>query len=556
MEIAHSKPPSMKSIIGWMALGSALLWLGWIFPARFQSVSHAVLIEAGKHGESLAAHARKQLAAGELGPLDLTLRALNPAQNSEAAELQRQLSKVTTDNPNLAVLGGPGPLTDILLKRVIIAAPGVRQPIYPALIPEQARQKLQALYGQNPTARIQTLLNFRNREGLTRLPPANKPGGQVFEAALWLAVLIDAGDYYTPSLADELRHLSLADSRQNTERIEDFSLSLIALGQRLDWIQLVQIIRRSADIQTVVDLSQWIQNEEKEMPVICSAVYFSQDPNKVAAFLNKYGAGAAHDLHVAMLAGKPALQLLLDRQLPLESAGQGAAVAPSLLSKLSWHQPSLALFLKYALLLAGCWIISWVVTRLLKATQPITDPRSLRIQNIRRRALAAIAVIFILAASEPMLLQPARSSDAPKARQIPVLKNTSPFLAQVNTTPNKNTMKPDISSIVTIVLFSLLQMGVYLTCLLKIREIEQSPVAPSLKLRLLENEENLFDMGLYVGIGGTATALILQVLNVIESNLIAAFTSNLLGIMCVAVIKIHHVRSSKQRLILSSEAQN
>lgn len=117
-------------------------------------------------------------------------------------------------------------------------------------------------------------------------------------------------------------------------------------------------------------------------------------------------------------------------------------------------------------------------------------------------------------------------------------------------------MKPDISSIVTIVLFSLLQMGVYLTCLLKIREIEQSPVAPSLKLRLLENEENLFDMGLYVGIGGTATALILQVLNVIESNLIAAFTSNLLGIMCVAVIKIHHVRSSKQRLILSSEAQN
>lgn len=554
MKSVGPKPPTLKSLIVWVLIGSALLWLGWVFPARFQSLSHAVLIEAGKNGESLAAHAGKQLAAGQLGPLDLTLRTLDPSRNTDAAALQRKWSEASFANPNLSVIGGPGPLTDILLTRVITAAPGVRQPIYPALIPELARQKLSALYGQNPTARIQALLQFRTREGLTRLPAANKPGGQVFEAALWLAVLLDAGDYYTPSLADELRHLSLSDSRQSTERIEDFSLSLIALGQRLDWMQLVQIIRKAADIQTVVDISQWIQDEEKDMPVICAAVYFSQDPKNVAAFLNRFGASGVRDLRVAMLAGKPALQLLLDRRLPLETAEQGAAAAPSFLSKLTWRQPNLALFLKYTLLLAGCWIFSWVTTRLLGAIQPITDTRTLRMQNYRRRAIAAIAVVFILAASEPMLLQPARSSDAPKARRIPVLSNA--HLAHVNSTSTSNIMKPDISSIVTIILFSLLQSGVYLTCLLKIREIEQSPVGSALKLRLLENEENLFDMGLYVGIGGTATALILQVLGVIESNLLAAFTSNLLGILCVAVIKIHHVRNCKQRLILSAEAQS
>ena len=61
----------------------------------------------------------------------------------------------------------------------------------------------------------------------------------------------------------------------------------------------------------------------------------------------------------------------------------------------------------------------------------------------------------------------------------------------------------------------------------------------------MENEENLFDGGLYVGIGGTATALVLQVLGVIEPNLLAAYSSNLFGITCVALVKIRHVRPYK-----------
>ena len=40
------------------------------------------------------------------------------------------------------------------------------------------------------------------------------------------------------------------------------------------------------------------------------------------------------------------------------------------------------------------------------------------------------------------------------------------------------------------------------------------------------------------GVGGTATALVLQVLGVIEPNLLAAYSSNLFGITCVAIVKI------------------
>jgi hypothetical protein len=113
----------------------------------------------------------------------------------------------------------------------------------------------------------------------------------------------------------------------------------------------------------------------------------------------------------------------------------------------------------------------------------------------------------------------------------------------------------DIPTILTIGFFALLQVGMYLFCLAKMREIDRQDVPALLKLRLMENEENLFDGGLYIGIAGTASALVLQVLGVIEPNLLAAYSSNLFGICCVALVKIRHVRPYKRRLILAGQAE-
>jgi hypothetical protein len=114
-------------------------------------------------------------------------------------------------------------------------------------------------------------------------------------------------------------------------------------------------------------------------------------------------------------------------------------------------------------------------------------------------------------------------------------------------------MQLDLTTIVSIVFFAALQITVYALCLIKLREIDRQPCAPALKLRLTENEEHLFDSGLYVGIAGTAIALVMQVLGLIEANLLAAYSSNLFGILCVAFVKIRHVRAFKHRLILESQ---
>jgi len=46
----------------------------------------------------------------------------------------------------------------------------------------------------------------------------------------------------------------------------------------------------------------------------------------------------------------------------------------------------------------------------------------------------------------------------------------------------------------------------------------------------------------------------LQVLGVIDANLLAAYSSNLFGIVCVALVKIRHVRPYKRKLILEAQA--
>ncbi|HEY6167613.1 MAG TPA: hypothetical protein VI454_06210, partial [Verrucomicrobiae bacterium] len=115
-------------------------------------------------------------------------------------------------------------------------------------------------------------------------------------------------------------------------------------------------------------------------------------------------------------------------------------------------------------------------------------------------------------------------------------------------------MNLDTSTILSVAVFAALQVIVYTVCLMKIREIDHQRCGPQLKLKLMENEENLFDGGLYVGIAGTALALVLQVLGFIEANLLAAYSSNLFGILCVAFVKIRHVRAFKKKLILQMQS--
>lgn len=170
-----------------------------------------------------------------------------------------------------------------------------------------------------------------------------------------------------------------------------------------------------------------------------------------------------------------------------------------------------------------------------------------------QRIFGATASVLIFAVlSEPFLSASGAFEGYNFSFVMPVLTQIDGELQIVETTPTTS-MEP--ATLLSIAFFFLLQALVFLICMLKVREIEKREIAPLVKLKLMENEENLFDSGLYVGIAGTCISLVMQVIGIVEGNLLAAYSSNLFGILCVAIVKIRLVRPYKTRLIMAGEEQ-
>jgi hypothetical protein len=110
-------------------------------------------------------------------------------------------------------------------------------------------------------------------------------------------------------------------------------------------------------------------------------------------------------------------------------------------------------------------------------------------------------------------------------------------------------------SLTSLVVFFVIQAIIYIWCLTKLAEIRRHPVPPHMKLKLLENEDQLFDAGLYVGFVGSVISLILMSIGVGKISMMA-YASTSFGIIFVSVLKIFHVRPLRRRLILESETQS
>jgi hypothetical protein len=114
----------------------------------------------------------------------------------------------------------------------------------------------------------------------------------------------------------------------------------------------------------------------------------------------------------------------------------------------------------------------------------------------------------------------------------------------------------DTRSLFTLALFFVLQGLIYCACLAKLAEIRRQQVPARVQLKLLENEEHLFDAGLYLGFAGTIVCLILVSLGVIQQSLMAAYSSTSFGIIFVSVFKIFNLRPVRRRLVMQAEAQS
>ncbi len=528
-------------------LGLVLAAGAWLLPVNLKSVTPALLEAAGKNTPSVVGLGRQLVEAEKIGPAELVLAAARAIEAPESAVLAGDVDRLAQHQGSLVAWGGWDPFLEPLFRlrsgEVAIGS----TPVLTYLIPEQARGTLRGFLENSRSLGVQALLRLREVNGTGRFVPAREAGGQPLDAIILLTALLYQGEHLSPSLQRELRAAAeVAVSADALGELEGFLTDLLSLSQRLNWVQLGELLRRSHDAKTVGEYAHLARAAPDELPLIYTAALFSDSADKVAAYLIQYGRAGVADLRLALAHGQGAVGQLLLRQVPVNhDAGPtlGAAAALALL------HPELSLVLKYLGYVLAAFLILRGADRWLF---PPFESAAMALPRIKSGVLAVLFAGLLIVATEPFLLKAAPPSEFQARFTLPVLVTISELPSP---STDQTLTHMDSATLISVGFFAALQIAVYLICLAKIREVSRQAVPALVKLKLMENEENLFDSGLYVGIGGTAAALVLQVLGLIEPNLLAAYSSNLFGITCVALVKIRHVRPYKRQLIMASQTE-
>jgi hypothetical protein len=528
--------------------GAAVAVLAWLLPVSLKSVSRGLLRSAGEGTPTVAAFGRDLVDSEKIGPARLLLGAARAVDDPGAPDLERALGELSSRQPALVAWGGWDPSLDPLFNLRQATVRTESTPVVTFLIPERARDSVRAYLANSGSLGVQAVLRTHDVASTGRFVPAGRPGGQPLDALILLTGLLYQGEHFSPTLQREVRALAeTAVQRNELGDLEAFYLDLLSLGRRLDWTQLCELLRRTDNVQTVAEYAHLSRVAPDQLATIYSAALLSDSSDRVASYLIRFGKAGSEDLRLALSDGQGAVNLLLQREVPVNRApgpAMGAAAA------LVLEHPHLMLAVKYAGYILGLFVLLrgldlWIVAPAKGAPEGAQ-------QHVRAGVLAVVMSALLVVATEPFLLKAAPASEYRLRLVIPILADsaTPPSPSPAQSAP---ALTMETSTLVSIGIFAALQVGMYLACLRKIREIENQDASPALKLRLMENEENLFDSGLYVGMMGTAAALVLQVVGVIEPNLLAAYSSNLFGIICVALVKIRHVRGFKRRLILEGQ---
>lgn len=544
-----------------LATGLVLLGLGWLVPAQVRSTPPVVLAAAARDTPSLIQLGEDLLREGRPGSAGLVAQAAEGLDLPGAAGLKRRVLERKEESIDLKVFGQWEPLLDQVFTAEQAQAAAEREGFVSQMLRPEIRHSAARLLANSRNPSVQRILETRGVTEWRQFMPVGSAAGQPLEAVILTTALLAQASQFSAGVANSLDAAvaeALAEGR--AARLELFYLDLLTLGRRLPWSGLVDLTRRVDDLDGFSLVRHALQNSEAGLPLVYAAGMATGDPAAVAGYLHEYGRDAVEGLRLAAAEGTGAIRLLVKRNVPVSGLEADRRPPPewwhgltARLAPLAADLPLVALLLRYAFFLGAAASLMAVLDRLLGFSySSIRGTFSPTKAGIFRGSGTLLGGLVLFTLSEPFLFQPASMPEFQVRLVLPVLAEATP-----ETAAETASLIPavEITTILTITFFLLIQCLVYMVCLLKIREIDQSGAPSLVKLKLMENEDNLFDTGLYVGIAGTCISLVLQVLGFIEANLLAAYSSNLFGIMCVAIVKIRHVRPYKCQLIMESQSE-
>jgi len=540
------------------AAGLGMLVCGLLVPVYLQAVDVSVVQKAGRDTPGLIARGLELAGGNNLGAAQLVFQAAQTEGIQEHVGLGQAITNLTILHPEWQAWGGG----ETRLEKLFATGPGRTnsnpEPFTEFIVRLENREKALEILSASPHAEVQELLRCRALTNTVIFSPSQSSSGQAFDAALCICGLLIEDDRLTPELRHAAGALALdANLGRSPQALEQTLLDFMSLGQRLNWNQLGIFTGRIKDAATLHSLADMVRKPGDQLPVLFAAVELSGGPGDVARFLANFSQTGSKDLGASLQFGAGGVNELLSRDQRLTNSGfrrRLAAYDPfgaffNFASDYSWRAPRLAMAMKWLMYLAGGFFVAMAFHFAKPAVSSLERPLQVRGFHVAREFLFALGFLFVvLLLSEPFLAQESQKVDVPFRLRLPMAGGAVRAGSAIE---KPNVMNQTI--LLTLLLFFVLQGLIYVSCIVKLAEIRRQKVPPRIKLKLLENEDHLFDAGLYLGFVGTIISLILVSMRIIEFSLMAAYSSTSFGIVFVCVFKIFHLRPARRKLLLEAE---
>jgi hypothetical protein len=539
-------------------LGLDSLICGLLVPAHLRAVDASVLQRAGRNTIGLPERGLALLNEKSLGAAQLLLDAAGQENIPKTEKLAAGARALVADHPDWSVWGGGSyHLAVLFTSDPRLPKSGV-EPFTTWVVRQENHETVLRLLQNSTCPAVQELLRCRTLENTVIFSPSQSASGQALDAALSIGGLLLEEQCMASGLSNSVFALaSQANNGSSSRPLEEVLLDLMSLGQRLNWGQLAVFMSRVEDAGTLRQLAALARADERKVPVLFAAVDLSGNPGGVAAYLLNFSQTGLKDLGAGLGAHAGGLNELLTRKQRWYSSNFSRNLARAgfisaftdMAADYCWRTPWLALTVKWLFYLVGGYLLAAAVHFALPAASALERPLQVRGFHVAREILFALGfLLVVLLLNEPFLAQESQRAALPFRLRVPVTGTVAPA--------GKPGVHPTFmnNSLLTLLLFFVLQALIYTACLVKLAEIRRQKVPPRVKLKLLENEDHLFDAGLYLGFVGTVISLILFSLGVIKFSLMAAYSSTSFGIIFVSFFKIFHLRPVRRKMLLEAEA--
>jgi hypothetical protein len=528
-------------------IGLLMLACGLLIPAHLRAVDAAVLQKAGHRTPYLIETGLSLVREEKLGPAQLLLKAAQQERLLGRERLGDAVDELAKQRPALQAFGSSEPRLEILFggKSAVTSTPPVTFTEF--AVRQENRERVLGYLRISNHPLAQELMLCRNVTNTVLFSPSQSASGQALDAAICISGLLSEEKHLGLGLSNAMYTAAVAATHGgNPQPIEEVLMDVMSLGQRFNWAQLAEFTSTIQDSETLRLQANLARKDDGQLPVIFSAVELSGNPQGVARYLMNFSQSGLSDLGSSLRYGAGGVNELVRRNQRLSGSSPGPKIGLDSCLRTPWF----ALTVKWLSYLAGGFLLATGMHFARPAVSQLERPLQVRGFHVAREILFALGfLLVVLLLSEPFLAQEGQRVEMPLRVRLPMVGGAVPAkMTNVNSTIMNQL------SLLTLLLFFVLQALIYIACLVKLAEIRRQNVASRIKLRLLDNEEHLFDAGLYLGFVGTIISLILVSLGVIKPSLMAAYSSTSFGIIFVSIFKIFHLRPEKRKLVMETES--